>query len=592
METTMTCSPSRSRPCPRALLIERLEDRTLPAAGPPAPTLALPALHEDLAHADPSHLLVRFHPGVTPAALPGTSLGQALSLVPGLYEVDLSSGTTVAGALAAYRGDARVFTAEPDYLVTTSWTPNDPSFSQQWALRNTGQNAGTPGADIHAPAAWDVTIGNRRTVIAVIDSGIDYTHPDLYLNIYINQAEIPPTRRVNLIDVDRDGVITFRDLNSPVNQGPGKITDINHNGYIDAGDLLAPMQKDASGNDTGLGGWADGIAEDGDLAHLDDICGWNFVNDTNNPMDDFGHGTHVAGILGAVGNNGAGVAGVNWQVQLAPLKFIDSHGVGTVGAVIEGLQWAISKGIRISNNSWTDAGYEQILYDAVQRAQAAGHIFVAAAGNNSRNTDTAPVYPADFNLDNVVSVAASDRNDKLAAFSNWGPTSVAIAAPGVDVLSTLPGKSYGLQSGTSMATPQVAGVLAMVWSLRPEWTYRQVISWVLQTADRVPALAGKVVSGRLNAAAAVRVPPRTATTTVSAVQSTTLTRPPGAPAGGGGVITPSSVLAAGLSGAAGPTAALDQLFSAAPAPAGLGGLLGPLGGKKEKKDLLDEDWLP
>src|SRR5262249_49204303 len=250
-----------------------------------------------------------------------------------------------------------------------------------------------------------------------------------------NQGEIPPSRRVNLTDIDGDGLITFRDLNDPRNQGPGKITDLNHNGFIDGADVLAPMVKNASGQDTGAGGWADGISNE-KHQWVDDIVGWNSNANNNNPMDGFGHGTHVAGTIGAVGNNGVGTAGVNWQVQLAAVKFFDDRGNGTVSQFIAGLDWVLAKGIRISNNSWVDSGYTPSLFDAVKRALDKGHLFVAAAGNDGRNTDTSPLYPADFDLPNVISVGATDRTGKLASFSNFGVNSVDIAAPGVDVLST------------------------------------------------------------------------------------------------------------------------------------------------------------
>jgi subtilisin family serine protease len=491
----------------RPLTLERLEDRTLPS-GTPA-TLDLSGLHVDPGNADLSNILVQFRPGSAAVALPGTTLSRALDLVPGLYEVRLAAGRTVERALQEYRQTASVLIAQPNDHLDVSWVPNDPQLRQQWDLSNTGQNNGTPGADIHAPSAWNVATNSRRVPVAVIDSGIDYTHPDLYQNIWLNQAEIPTSRRANLKDVDGDGLITFRDLNNRVNIGPGKITDLNGNGYIDAGDILQPMQRDAQGRDTGRGGWAyPGNTQDGDTAHPNDFIGWNFVNNTNNPFDDFGHGTHLAGVIGAMGNNGVGVAGIDWQAQLVPVKFFDSSGNGTVSQFIDGLNWALSKGIKVSNNSWTDSAFSPVLYEAVQRARDLGHIFVAAAGNDARNTDAWPTYPANLGLDNVLSVAATDRNDKLAGFSNWGPTSVSIAAPGVDILSTLPWGGYGVRTGTSMAAPHVAAVVAMVWALRPEWSYRQVIAWVMQTADRLPGLAGKVASGRLNAAAAFRVPAR------------------------------------------------------------------------------------
>ncbi|MFO0844920.1 MAG: S8 family peptidase [Gemmataceae bacterium] len=489
------------RPTSRRFNVERLEDRCVPTAS----VVDLPQVQVDPSQASSSHLLVQFRPGYQPVALPGTTVGRSYDLVPGLYQIDLA-GTTLDQALAGYRADPRVATAEPDFALTASWVPNDPRFGEQWYLRNPAKTAGT-AADIRAADGWGTIVNAQRVPIAVMDSGIDYTHPDLYLNIWLNQGEIPASRRAKLTDVDRDGLITFRDLNNPINIGPGKITDLNGTGYIDAGDVLKPMTKDASGNDTGAGGWADGASQDKDK-YVDDLVGWNPTKNNNNPFDDYGHGTHVAGTLGAVGNNGVGVAGVAWQAQLVAVKFLNSSGAGSIGWFIDGLEWALAKGIKISNNSWNDSGYTQILYDAVRNARAKGHIFVAAAGNQNRDADLNPAYPAGFNLDNIVSVAATDRNDNKASFSNYGKTSVDIAAPGVDVLSTNPNKAYGNRSGTSMATPQVTGVLALVWALRPEWTYQQVINWVLSTADRVPGLAGKLASGRLNAAAAVKVPPR------------------------------------------------------------------------------------
>ena len=220
-------------------------------------------------------------------------------------------------------------------------------------------------------------------------------------------------------------------------------------------------------------------------------------------MDGYGHGTHVAGTLGAVGNNGIGVAGVVWTGQIVPVKFFDNSGNGTVSQFIDGLDWALSKGIKISNNSWTDSGYTPALFEAVRQAHDAGHLFVAAAGNNGRDSDQQPAYPADFALNNVVSVGATDRYDRLAGFSNYGAKSLAIVAPGVDIYSTTVGGGYGIKSGTSMAAPHVAGTAALVWSLHPNWTYQQVIDRLLATADKLPSLAGKVRSGRLNSAAAV-----------------------------------------------------------------------------------------
>src|SRR5262249_17837452 len=220
------------------------------------------------------------------AILLGTAIGPALAplLVPGLRGVQLSSGVGVDAALAAYRANPLVLYAEPNYLGQLTSIPDDPQFPSQWALHNTGQIGGTPGADIHAPEAWDVTTGSTRTTVAMVDTGIDYNHVDLYQNIWVNQAEIPASRMANLVDIDGDGLITFYDLNDPRNQGPFKITDINGDGRIDGADILAPMDVDDKGNDLGTGGWARGSTQDGDTEHPDDLIGWNFINDTNNPV--------------------------------------------------------------------------------------------------------------------------------------------------------------------------------------------------------------------------------------------------------------------------------------------------------------------
>jgi subtilisin family serine protease len=451
---------------------------------------------------DPTRILVRFRtPEFHQSLLQGTTIGPALDLVPGLYEVRLGKAVSVASALAAYQADPRVLTAEPDYQLDVARIPNNPDFSQQWDLND----AAKPSVDVHATKAWDVTTGTGRTVVALLDTGIDYNHPDLYQNIWINEAEIPLSRRRNLIDVDHDGFLSFHDLNDSRNQGAFKITDVNHDGRIDAADILAPMIRDRFGRDTGQGGWAyPGNVQDGDTAHPNDFIGWNFVNNTNNPFDDNGHGTHVGGTIGATGNDGLGVAGLNWHVRLMPVKFLDASGHGTTAGAIDALNYAVAHGARLSNNSYAGDTFRQIFFDALNAARAHGHVFVAAAGNGSANNDAAPSYPSSYPLDNVVAVAATDRDGNLASFSNYGRATVALAAPGVDVLSTEPGNSYGVRSGTSMATPHVTGVLSLVWDLHPNWTYSQVIHQVLSTVDQSPSLRGKLESGgRLDAARAL-----------------------------------------------------------------------------------------
>jgi subtilisin family serine protease len=562
----------RSNQSRRLLFLEALEERTLLSAAP-TPVVDLSGLTVDPSAEDPTQILVRFAPSVTPApALAGTTIGQAPGLVSGLYEVDLGPGVTVAQALAAYRAAPGVVSAEPNYLLRAAWTPNDPSFSSQWDMNNTGQGGGTPGADIKAPAAWGVITSSPRMVVAVMDSGIDYDHPDLYLNLWLNQAEIPKSRLANLVDVDHDGYISFRDLNNPINQGPGKITDLNHDGVIDAGDILQPMVLNAQGQDTGQGGWAyPGNTQDGDTAHPNDFIGWNSNANTNNPMDGYGHGTHLAGTIGAVGNNGTGVAGINWNIQLMPVKFLNDSGYGSIAQFIAGLNYAVAHGAKISNNSWDGAPYSQDLYDAIANARAHGQIFVAAAGNAASNLDNSPSYPASFALDNIVTVAATDQNDKLASFSNYGPHSVELAAPGVNILSTNPGKSYGLRTGTSMAVPHVVGVLALVWTLRPEWNYLQVINQVLSTVDKLPALTGKLVTGgRLDAFAAVKVPPRTATATTT-VKAAALTPAPSA--NGGGQVKASEVSSTGTTSSATPQSGGRSAENTPATDAGSGGVL-------------------
>ncbi|MFO0926869.1 MAG: S8 family peptidase [Gemmataceae bacterium] len=398
--------------------------------------------------------------------------------------------------------------------VTVAQVPTDPRFTDQWALQNTGQGGGTVGADVNATRAWDVVKGSARTTVAIMDTGVDYTHPDLYLNIWINQGEIPASRKARLIDINGDGFITFRDLNDSRNQGVGKITDLNGNGYIDGGDLIRPMGRDAFGRDNGQGGWDDNTDADAN-SYRDDLIGWNFVNNTNNPLDDYGHGTHVAGIIGAIRDNNLGGAGVADGCQMMVLKFLDGSGNGSITNYIAALNYSVKEGAKVTNNSWTGANYDDDLIAAINSARAAGQIFVGAAGNGTTDNDVQPVYPASFKIDNVISVAATDRYDRLAGYSAYGDKSVHLAAPGSDIYSTLPGGKFGMNSGTSMATPFVTAAAALVWTQHPTWTYKQVITQILSTVDKVTGLAGKTITGgRLdigNAVGAVQAqstPPR------------------------------------------------------------------------------------
>jgi serine protease len=401
----------------------------------------------------------------------------------------LVDGASVDATLAAYKADPNVATAEVDQTVSISLIPNDPSFGSLYGLNNTGQSGGTADDDIDAPEAWDKTTGKMTTVVGIIDTGIDYTHPDLYLNVWINQGEIPST--LGVVDTDSDGIITFRDLNNSANSGV--VSDRNGNGRIDAGDLLADSR------------WADHTDQDGN-GYMDDLVGWNFVNNTNNPFDDNSHGTHVAGTIGAIGNNGVGVTGINWQVSIAALKFLDSSGSGSTSNAVLALNYATAKGIKITNNSWGGGGFSQSMFNAISAARNAGAVFVAAAGNSGSNNDTTANYPSNYAVDNVVAVAATDRNDQLASFSSYGANTVDLAAPGVSILSTTPNNTYSSYSGTSMATPHVSGAIALVWSQDSSLTYSQVISRILSNVDPVTGLNGKVASGgRLNVNKALAV---------------------------------------------------------------------------------------
>jgi subtilisin family serine protease len=259
-----------------------------------------------------------------------------------------------------------------------------------------------------------------------------------------------------------------------------------------------------------------GRDDDGN-GYVDDYYGFNFNNSSSNPLDDNGHGTHVAGTIGAVGNNGVGAAGVNWNVRIMSLKFMDSAGSGYTSSAVSAIYYAVNNGAKVINNSWGGGGYDQALASAIQYARSRGVIVVNAAGNDSANVDTSPFYPGSINYDNVLTVAATDQNNNLASFSNYGANTVDIAAPGVSILSTYISNRYAYMSGTSMAAPHVAGAAALVWSRNPTWTYSQVISALVSNTTASASLNGKVATGVLNIGRAVQAsPPATPPPTASA----------------------------------------------------------------------------
>jgi subtilisin family serine protease len=346
--------------------------------------------------------------------------------------------------IAAYQSQSGVAYAEPNYIIRLSAIPDDPRFGDLWGLHNTGQTGGTPGADIRATAAWDITTGSRAVIVGIIDTGIDYTHPDLIDNLWVN-----PDETENGLDDDGNGIMD---------------------------DLYGARWIDGTGMPT-----------------------------SGDPMDGNNHGTHVAGTIGGVGHNAIGVAGINWQVRLMGLKFLDDSGSGATADAISAIEYAIDKGAHLSNNSWGGGGYSQALRDMIEAAGEANQLFIAAAGNDGTDNDTLPHYPSTYDNENIIAVASSDHNDARSSFSCFGLTTVDLAAPGSSILSTVPGGDYDTFSGTSMASPHVAGVAALLYSMAPTAPYDLIKQALLDSVDVLPAWDNLTVTGgRLNAFAALQ----------------------------------------------------------------------------------------
>ncbi|MEX0992434.1 MAG: S8 family peptidase [Solirubrobacterales bacterium] len=395
----------------------------------------------------PGQLVVGFDPEATRGeqrSAVSEAGGRIDERLPSLDAVVVTIGDPAA-AREQLSNDPDVEYVEPNYVIRATIVPNDDSFDEQWGMRNTGQLDGTFGADIDATRAWNLSTGAGVSV-AVVDTGIDYNHPDLDGNIWQNPAD------------------------------PENGSDDDNNGFVD------------------------------------DTRGADLVDDDSDPSDDAGHGTHVAGIIGAEGNNGFGVAGVNWNVKLMALKFLDSNGEGNTADAASAIDYAVDHGARVINASWGGPAFSQTLYSSVKRAADRGVLFVAAAGNEGENADYSPDYPAAFDLPNVISVAASDRTDTILPYSNYGSQVVDLAAPGDDIYSTVPEDTdpagYTSFSGTSMAAPAVAGTAALYLSHFSGSTTDQARSAILNSADRLPSMAGKTATGgRLDAASAVGAQP-------------------------------------------------------------------------------------
>jgi len=373
---------------------------------------------------------------------------------------------TVEQAVAELKRDPAVEFAQPNYMIYTlpaneghkkalgaCWIPgiplppgcSDASDTPGPEIGSAPSEVNPPVADpdqakaygiakISADQAWKIQRGSKNVIVAVIDTGVDYNHPDLAFNMWRNP----------------------------------KANDAN-NGVDPNGDSI-----------TG------------------DVVGYDFINKDALPFDDNMHGTHCAGTIGAVGGDGKGISGVNQRVSIMAVKFLSGAGSGDTLGAISAIDYAVSRGAKVLSNSWGGGADEnnEALREAIVRAEKAGALFVAAAGNDGSNNDKSPTYPAAFDVENMVTVAATDSNDRMAGFSNYGVKSVHVGAPGVDVYSTKPDNSYQKLSGTSMACPHVAGAAALIWAQYPNADYKEIKRRLMVTGDSIPALDGKTITGK------------------------------------------------------------------------------------------------
>ncbi|MEW6584915.1 MAG: S8 family serine peptidase [Nitrospirota bacterium] len=421
----------------------------------------------DTGHYKDGELLVKFKSGVKSAASAavhqgiGSTVIKKYATLSKLEHVKLPAGLSVKDAVMRYMSDPNVEYAEPNYIWrTASIIPNDTYFANQWSFHNTGDYAyGTAGADINMPGAWEVTIGSGDLTVAVLDTGIDYSHSELVWNVWRNLGE---TNCVDGIDNDSNGFI-------------------------------------------------------------DDCQGWDFISGDSDPFDDNGHGTHVAGVIGAKGNNSSGIAGIMWLTNMMALKVCDDEGFCDISSIVGAIDYAVfmktNKGVnvRVMNASLGGSGFSTASLEAIERANAAGILFVAAAGNGGDdgigdNNDIAPVYPASYNLPNIIAVAATDQDDNRVSFSNFGPTSVDVAAPGTYIFSTVPNwwsefAGFGVLeffAGTSMAAPHVTGLAGSLSAYYNHLTYDKIRTMVLRYVDVLPTLNGWIFTGgRINAGRAL-----------------------------------------------------------------------------------------
>ena len=377
-------------------------------------------------------LLVRFRDGIskrdkeTIMAAHGARQKQKLEGDSGFEKLELPAGRDAKTASLQLLQNPQVEFAEPNFIISKEdLTPNDPQFKQQWALQNTGQNGGQFGSDIKAAAAWSTTTGSTSTVIAVIDSGIDFTHPDLANNQW----------------------------NNP--------------------------QPSANG----------------------DLHGWDFINNNAVIKDEQGHGTAVAGIIAAEGNNSEGISGVMWRASLMSLRVLDNTGTGDVANAVQAIDYAVAHGAHVINLSWGTTGESMVLKDAIDCAIKRNVVVVCSAGNNGQNLDVNPYYPASFGLKDLIAVAGTDNFDQPASWSNFGARTVTVAAPGTDILTTQLGGGYRTVTGTSAAAPIVAGIAGLLKTLRPGANAVQIARAISDGVRKNVSLSGKVASGGVATAA-------------------------------------------------------------------------------------------
>lgn len=341
---------------------------------------------------------------------------------------------------------------EPNFIVHAVSSPNDPHYPQQWGHKNTVQTGGTAGIDIDAELAWGLTTGSEDLVIGVVDSGVLSSHPDLAPNMWTN-----PFETSNGLDSDGNGIV-------------------------------------------------------------DDIHGFNSISNSGNATDQNGHGTHCAGVIAGRGNNGTGITGVSWKSKIMSLKFLNAQGSGTLADAIEAIEYAITMkqrgvNIRILNNSWGGASYSYALENVIKSANDNNILFIVAAGNSAADNDNSNFYPANYNVDNVISVAALDHNGNLASFSNYGRNRVHVAAPGVGIYSTHLNNNYANLSGTSMSAPYVSGIAALILSREPNLSAAQLKQRIISSAEPFASLNGLVRSGgmanalRALSASSIPLPP-------------------------------------------------------------------------------------